>query len=75
MTTNPRSDAGDGAMSKLSHSNPAFEDVGAKCERCGEMFDAHAASVEAWERFDMLMCPDCWEEKTEEFDPDMDEEF
>lgn len=31
----------------------------ARCERCGEPFNSLYASVEAWERFDQLLCPDC----------------
>jgi hypothetical protein len=29
------------------------------CERCGLTFDGREADQEAWDRFDMLVCPKC----------------
>lgn len=29
------------------------------CERCGNPFDARCADGEAWNKFDILMCPAC----------------
>jgi hypothetical protein len=34
-------------MSKLSHSNPDFEGVAAKCEACGAVFDSATPICEA----------------------------
>lgn len=46
-------------MSKLSHSNPAFDGVLVHCEHCDEPFDDATANVECFEVMDALVCEDC----------------
>lgn len=51
--------APDGGTANIGRAE--YDDGSEVCARCGEEMGPNELSVEAWERFDEVMCPACFD--------------